>query len=88
MLEDVRDHFGKPVSIYSGCRCDKYNKYVGGSKGSKHKQGRASDIGVKDTPPSEVYNYLVNKYPGKYGIGNYATFTHIDTRANQARWRG
>ena len=36
--------------------------------------------------PEKVYAYLTEKYPGKYGIGKYPTFTHIDTRLNKARW--
>ena len=36
--------------------------------------------------PEKVYAYLTEKYPGKYGIGKYPTFTHIDTRPSKARW--
>ncbi|MBL5841377.1 D-Ala-D-Ala carboxypeptidase family metallohydrolase [Enterobacter asburiae] len=28
VLEDVRTHFGAPVKINSGCRCEKYNVKV------------------------------------------------------------
>ena len=27
-----------------------------------------------------------DKYPDKYGIGMYSSFTHIDTRRTKARW--
>lgn len=86
VLEQIRFHFDKPVTIYSGCRCKEYNKHVGGSKQSQHMKGRAVDIGVKDVSPEKVHEYLIGKYPDKYGIGKYRTFVHIDTRNYKARW--
>lgn len=86
VVQDLRDHFNKPISITSGCRCVKYNKRVGGAKHSKHMISRAADIQVHATKPKEVADYLEKKYPGKFGIGRYRTFTHVDTRAGMARW--
>lgn len=86
VLEDVREHFGKPVTVMSGYRCSVHNKNVGGAKFSKHKFGTASDIQVKDVSPNKVHDYLCIKYPVKYGIGSYAYFTHVDVRPNKARW--
>lgn len=87
VLDDVRDHFGKPVTVTSACRCDEHNAKVGGSPNSKHKLGIAADIRVKSISPEKVYTYLDDKYPNKYGIGKYKLFTHIDVRAgNKARW--
>jgi len=87
-LEVVRANFGKPIRINSACRCDDYNKRVGGSQGSKHKQGIAADIVVKDIKPYDVYLFLDGFMPNNYGLGTYKTFTHIDTRKLKARWRG
>jgi uncharacterized protein YcbK (DUF882 family) len=86
ILDDVRDHFGRPVRINSGCRCAAHNKRVGGSPGSQHVYGNAADFVVSDTPPSEVHEYLIGKYPGRLGIGKYRTWTHVDTRERFARW--
>jgi len=86
VLEDVREHFGKPVRVYSGYRCEDYNRYVGGAKRSKHKLGIASDIAVDTIKPSHVQSYVLNKYKDKYGIGKYVNFTHIDIRSTKARW--
>jgi len=47
VLEVVRRRFGKPITINSACRCEDHNKNIGGSYGSKHKQGIAADIVVK-----------------------------------------
>ena len=88
VLEDVRKHFNKPVTINSGYRTAEYNKKIGGVKNSQHTKGTAADIKVSAIPAKEVQKYLQNKYPDKYGIGSYLNFTHIDVRAKKARWRG
>ena len=81
ILEDVREHFGLPISVHSGCRCETYNKKVGGKPKSQHLLGRASDISIKGITPQQIYDYLITKYPNKYGIGKYPTFVHVDTRS-------
>lgn len=86
VLEDVREHFNLPVIINSGIRCPTHNKRVGGAVSSQHLLGTAADIRVKGIDPSEVHKYLFDKYPDAYGIGSYKNFTHIDVRANKARW--
>ena len=86
ILEDVREHFGKPVTIMSGYRCEHHNTKVGGAKNSRHKKGDASDIKVKDISPNKVQEYLLNKYTDSYGIGKYPYFTHVDARNYKARW--
>lgn len=88
VLDDVREYFNAPVTITSGYRCEKHNKAVGGAKNSQHMQGIASDIKVSGKAPSEVYKYLNDKYPDKYGIGLYGNWTHIDVREAKARWNG
>jgi len=85
VLIELREHFGVPVIINSGCRCHFYNKQCGGVAQSQHLLGRAADITVKGVHPDKVFQYLNNKYPGKYGIILYNTFTHIDTRTKQVR---
>ena len=88
ILQDVRDHFGSPVTINSGYRTANHNKKVGGSEHSMHLVGCAADIVVKGVSPVIVYDYLNSEYPGILGLGLYSTFTHVDTRINQSRWRG
>jgi len=87
VLEDIRKHFEKPVRINSACRCDKHNKKVGGVKDSQHKKAKATDIVISGVSPTDVAHYLDKKYPDKYGIGLYETFTHIDAREIKARWK-
>jgi uncharacterized protein YcbK (DUF882 family) len=86
LIEKIRFHFAKPITITSGCRCDEYNKKIGGSKNSQHVKARAADIVVKDTHPHEVYDYINGLYPDQFGFGKYSDFTHIDSRTNSARW--
>ena len=88
VLMMVRSKFEDSVTINSACRCDEHNESVGGSYGSKHKQGIAADIVVKGMHASYVYSYLDGAFPRKYGIGKYEGFTHIDVRQAKSRWKG
>lgn len=86
-LQQIRDHFGKPVTINSAYRNATYNKKVGGASKSQHVYGTASDIVVKGVKPEEVAQYAEFLMPNKGGIGLYGTFTHVDVRANRSRWK-
>lgn len=87
MLQEIRDYYDAPVIITSGCRCPNHNESVGGSKGSQHLLGRAADFVVRGVEPAEVAAFAERLSPG--GIGNYKTFSHIDTRSNgPIRWEG
>lgn len=88
VLEEIRAQFNKPITITSGYRTPEYNAKIGGVKNSQHTKGTAADIKVSNVPAKEVQKYLKSKYPDKYGIGDYLTFTHVDVRAKKARWRG
>lgn len=86
VLELIREYFGKPITINSGCRCPEYNKAVGGAPNSQHLKGKAADIVVKDIESITVADYIDNMFPDSLGLGRYNSFTHIDTRENKARW--
>ena len=47
VLQQVRDHFGKPVQINSAYRSPAYNISIGGSSHSQHCLGTAADICIK-----------------------------------------
>lgn len=88
VAEDIRSEFGR-VSVTSGCRCTQYNATIGGSIGSQHIVCRAMDFVTELGTPAEVQAWLKARYPGKYGIGSYSGWTHIDTRGGSAaRWNG
>ncbi len=90
-LQVIRDHFGVPVTVNSGYRCQTHNRAVGGAAGSRHLRGQAADIAVKDIAPAEVARYAESI--GILGIGLYETakdgyFVHIDTRKEKSFWYG
>ena len=94
VLQKVRDHFGKAVTINSAYRTASYNTKVGGSSGSQHCKGTAADIVVSSTDPLKVALYVasLDEYAGKGGIGYYSRtnklsgFCHVDVRSSSSRW--
>lgn len=54
ILDEIRDYFGQPVVISSGCRCKKHNAKVGGVQGSRHVLGKAADIIVRNVSKDKV----------------------------------
>lgn len=94
VVQECCDHFAEKLGlskvvlmISSAARCFEYNRSIGSNDNSQHPLARAMDITIKHVSPADVYAYLDTKYPGKYGMGNYPTFTHIDTRSGSAkRW--
>ena len=88
IVQAVRDHFGVPFDINSGCRCPDHNRAVGGATNSQHLKGRAADIDSSrsDVHPDKVADFIIENYPSA-SVGRYNTFTHIDTRTNgPAHW--
>lgn len=86
ILQKVRTHFGRPVTINSAYRTPEYNKKVGGESLSQHLYGRAADIVVTGVSPKKVAEYAETLLKNRGGIGIYSNFTHIDTRSKKARW--
>lgn len=89
ILQDIRDHFGKPVTITSAYRTSSHNKKVGGSSQSQHLYGMAADIVVQGVRPELVAAYAEQLLPGTGGIGIYrkSGFVHIDVRKVKSRWK-
>lgn len=88
VLQKIRNHFGKPVTITSAYRTTGKNKAVGGTTYSQHLYGKAADIKVKGIMPKTVAAYAEKLLPKSGGIGIYSTFTHIDVRSTKSRWNG
>ena len=88
VLQKVRDHFGKAVTITSAFRTASHNKNVGGATYSQHCYGKAADIKVSGVSPIRVAAYVETLMPNTGGIGRYSTFTHVDVRSTKSRWNG
>lgn len=88
VLQKIRTHFGRAVTITSAYRTPTKNKAVGGTTYSQHLYGRAADIKVNGVSPEMVAAYAEKILSNKGGIGKYQTFTHIDVRENCSRWNG
>lgn len=95
LLQCIREHFGKAVTITSGYRTAAHNAAVGGAKSSQHLLGRAADIRVQGVSVEDVAAYAERLMPDWGGIGHYPVkagratgWVHVDTRADKARWRG
>lgn len=81
MLQEIRGHFGAPVTINSAYRTESYNAKVGGAKASYHVKGQAFDIVVKGHTPQEVARYAQRM--GINGIIQYNGFVHVDSRTTR-----
>ena len=95
VLQCIREHFGKAVTITSGYRTPAHNAAVGGAKSSQHLLGRAADIRVQGVSVEDVAAYAESLMPDWGGVGRYPVkagrttgWVHVDTRADKARWRG
>lgn len=99
-VQQCCDHFAKKLrkdrvvlDITSAARCYEYNRKPlseggpGSNDNSQHPKARAIDFKIRGVVPAEVYAYLVSMYDGRFGIGRYDSFTHIDSRTGgSARW--
>ena len=93
LLQAIREHFNKPITITSGYRTGTHNTAVGGSKSSQHLLGKAADIQVADTTVEAVAAYAESLMPDWGGVGRYPVkagrtkgWVHVDTRAKKSRW--
>ena len=95
LLQAIREHFNKPITITSGYRTAAHNAVVGGAKSSQHLLGRAADIQVAGVSVEAVAAYAESLMPDRGGVGRYPVkagrakgWVHVDTRPNKSRWVG
>ena len=77
LLERMREEYGRPMHINSGCRCRIWNANVGGVDNSAHCLGQAADIrisGGKDR--RKMLDLAVLCWASGIGMAN--TYIHVD----------
>lgn len=76
LIQAIRSHWGRPVTITCGLRCKPYNNSLRGSvKNSKHLSGKALDfyqVGVTDTLANRKASlkWIKKQANFSYGYGN------------------
>jgi hypothetical protein len=60
VLQPVRDHFGKTVTVNSGYRSPETNQATGGSKSSDHVKGQAADIEIAGVANADLAQWIMD----------------------------
>ena len=63
VLQPIREHFGKPVRVNSGYRCQELNKTIGSSWISQHCKGEAADIEISGISNYELAEWIRYNLP-------------------------
>lgn len=92
ILEKIRTHFNKPVTITSAFRTASWNaKQKNAAKYSQHLYGKAADIQVQGISVEQVYAYADKLLAGRGGVGIYPPglgrangWVHVDVRKKRA----
>lgn len=78
IADNVREHFGNPITVSSGRRCTKHNAKVGGVSNSRHLSGKAMDFCVSGMSADMVLTYA-QKQPGiRYAYAIDRNYVHMD----------
>ena len=91
IMELIRVEAGFPITINSGCRCEKHNRSVGGALRTAKRLGSWHLIFATDFRPSdgdpEKLGILMAIAPKYFtGIGKYWSFIHGDLRPHPYTW--
>lgn len=85
VFEAIRMAAGnRPIEVLSAFRTPEHNASVGGAPGSMHLQGKALDLRHEHLD-ARTFGDLIKvlaatRIPEIGGIGQYATFVHVDIR--------
>ena len=83
-LQMIRTLIRRPLTVVSGCRCVKHNRYVGGATKSRHLRGIAVDVKATGLTPKQIASIARSLGFGGIGIGK--TFVHLDFRGTPCEW--
>ena len=67
MIQRVRDHFKRPVTVHSGFRGPSLNAAVGGSKTSQHMKFEAVDFSIEGVPLQQIFDWIRKESGIPYG---------------------
>ena len=74
----ARKHFGAPIHIISGLRCEQHNANEGGVWNSQHKYGEALDVRIDGRTADELLAFFVVQPEIRYAYAINSTNVHID----------
>lgn len=78
LADQVREHFGAPMTISSGVRCQAHNdELMGSAPNSYHVKGKAIDFAVRGYTAARVLAY-VNTLPVHYAYAIDGSYVHMD----------
>jgi uncharacterized protein YcbK (DUF882 family) len=77
LLQEIRDHFGKPIFINRGFSCIVHNFDVGGNITSDHCLGLAADCAIPPGVTCEEIRNVAITMPGIAKFGMYDTHFHV-----------
>lgn len=79
LLSKISRHYGRPVTITSGCRSFASNRRAGGRRHSLHLRCMAADIRVRGVSEVALLRF-VRVLPGRGGVGTYCrnSVVHVD----------
>ena len=60
VLQPIRDHFSKSVTVTSGFRSSETNQATGGSKSSDHVKGQAADIEIAGVANADLAQWIMD----------------------------
>ena len=78
LLDDVREHFGRPGHRSSGLRCKTWNAIQGGVATSKHQYGKAMDFRIEGHTAAQVLGYVNEHIATSYAYDIDGTYVHVD----------
>ena len=76
IMDEIREEWGKPITVTSGSRCDFHNEKVGGVKKSRHLEGKALDVAVE--PQDMLAFAALCQDKGITGIGLAKGWMHLE----------
>lgn len=84
-LSELRQAWGKPLRVTSGCRCPYWNAKVGGKPESQHLLGMAADLWIGNPVGVGRLAEMADAL-GFGGIGTAKTWLHVDLGPSGRRW--